>query len=231
MEKEDVIKKIKKCLALAKSENPTEAATAMRQAQKLMELYQINDLDVSLADVSEAAARAYTVNIVNWESQLAGMIADAFGCHRHSQHAYGLKNGKVARTHSYIFVGVGAAPTVAQYAYEVLSRQCGVARKAHISKQPKNCKPATKTARGDLFAQGWVCGVQRLVERFSGTAKDDELIEQYLKINYPALTTVKPKDRTAGKNTKINDFYHGKSEAGNARLDRGVDGFKRELLT
>lgn len=61
-----IISKIKKCLALAKSNNPHEAAAALRQARKMMTQYQINEADVLLSDIGEMTAvqlavYAYTV--------------------------------------------------------------------------------------------------------------------------------------------------------------------------
>ena len=50
---ERVIRKIKRCLALSKSSNENEAATAMRQAQALMREYRLTELDVRLSDVDE----------------------------------------------------------------------------------------------------------------------------------------------------------------------------------
>ena len=52
MNKKDVIEKIKKCLALSKSANQHEAATALRQAQSLMEKYNIDADDSELLGLS-----------------------------------------------------------------------------------------------------------------------------------------------------------------------------------
>ena len=58
MEHEKIIDKIKKCLALSNSDNPHEAAAALRQAQKLMEMHNLTELDISLSDVQECSAKA-----------------------------------------------------------------------------------------------------------------------------------------------------------------------------
>lgn len=42
-----IIDKIKKCLALSKSANDAEAAAALRQAQKLMRIHKIDEMDVA----------------------------------------------------------------------------------------------------------------------------------------------------------------------------------------
>lgn len=53
MDKEKVLDKIKKCLALGKSANEHEAAQALKQAQALMPKYEISDADVALSDIGE----------------------------------------------------------------------------------------------------------------------------------------------------------------------------------
>ena len=231
MEKDDVIRKIKHCLALSKSDNPTEAATALRQAQRLMQMYDVSALDVSMADVCEAKAKAGFVSIVNWEAELAAMIAAAFGCNYFSQHSNAFKGFRLVKEHHYVFVGVGAAADVAQYAFEVLLRQCIKARKAHIAAQRKNCKSSTKTARGDVFAGGWVDGVYRLVGKFSGNEQHGELISQYVAQKYPVMKKADPKDRATGKNTNDDSYWAGKVEARNAQLNRGMGTQQQERLT
>ena len=230
MDKDTAIDKIKKCLALAKSDNPHEAAAALRQAQKLMAMYKVDALDVSLADVSEEMVKAQNIAMVDWETALSNLIAGAFGCKNYSRHGRKFNgNMRVVRSHNIVFVGIGSAPLVAQYAFDVLSRQCGKARRAHIAAQPKRCLPSTKTARGDEFAYGWVHGVEKLVERFAGDKSNDELIGQYLAKMHPEMKRVESKDRSTGRNTK-GDYAAGKIAAKDAKLDRGVGANKQERL-
>ena len=49
-----------------------------------------------------------------------------------------------------------------------------------LAKQPRNCKPITKTVRGDLFATGWVAGVAGNVEAFAQPAGDKVLLQAYM---------------------------------------------------
>ena len=53
MDKKKVLDKIKKCLALGQSANEHEAAQALKQAQALMEKYEVNAADIDLSQVSE----------------------------------------------------------------------------------------------------------------------------------------------------------------------------------
>lgn len=232
MTRDQALDKIKKCLALAKSSNPHEAAAAMRQAQKLMSEHEVSDQDITLSDVSEAqtSARSPATNL--WEVALSSMVAQAFGCETYCIHQMFLCGFKPVRKLNYVFVGTGTAPEVAGYTYDVLSRQCAKDRLAHIRKQPKNCKPITKTARGDEFALGWVRGVERLIERFSATEKNALLLEQYMAQKHPNMKIGKVKDRAKGRNVSHNDRMEGIQAGRGAQLNRGVGGVAQQgLLT
>lgn len=223
MNRDDAIKKIKKCLALAASPNAHEAAAAMRQAQKLMNEHGLNETDLSLADVSEHKSAARHNVAVTWEVALSDLVASAFGCTRFATKVPLLSRGLDFRLKRYyVFIGLGAAPELASYTYDVLARQCAKDRAAHIAKQPKACKPITKTARGDQFAYGWVHGVQALVERFASSDRNQALIEQYLTQKYPNMKTAQTKDRAKGRNVSHNDTMQGIQAGRNAKLDRGV---------
>lgn len=54
MDRETLLKKIKKCLALGKSSNEHEAAAALRQAQKLMEMHGLTEEDVGQTEYVHA---------------------------------------------------------------------------------------------------------------------------------------------------------------------------------
>ena len=47
-----ILDKIKKLMALAGSNNPHEAANALRKAQLLMQQYQLSEADVELSDIA-----------------------------------------------------------------------------------------------------------------------------------------------------------------------------------
>ena len=148
MTRDEALDKIKKCLALAASPEAHEAAAAMRQAQKLMAQFGLSEDDVTLADVAEVRQQAQNVSMVRWEAALACMVARAFGCETFTTQSIQLGSGsKIRRQRSYVFVGVGPAPEVAGYAFDVLARQCAKDRRRYIGLQSKNCKAKTSGAR------------------------------------------------------------------------------------
>lgn len=224
MTRDEALQKIKKCLALGASPNEHEAAAAMRQAQKLMQQFGLSDADISLADVSEFEQKAYNAPLVRWEAMLALSVADAFGCTYFTSTSSVLGKSFNRRTlRHFVFVGVGAAAEVAGYAFEVLSRQCAKGRREHMTKQPKNCKPKTKVARGDLYAEGWAFGVKCKLDEFTRSEKQETLLSQYVEKNYPSLSKTEFKDRTKGKNVTENDFGHGFRAGQEADLHHGLD--------
>ena len=136
----NILDKIKKCLALSASANEHEAAAALRQAQKLMELHGVTDEDVLASQAGEAGAKAGAVTKpAEWEAKLAGRIGQAFGC----QVVFSRRTWSTAE---WRFIGAGASSEVAAYAFKVLLRQARTARQTYITTALKRVrKPSVKT--------------------------------------------------------------------------------------
>lgn len=231
MNREDALKKIKKCLALSRSANEHEAAAALRQAQHLMREHGLREQDVSMADVAEVRVKACSTAANAWELRLVNVIGDAFGCE-----TFGLVGGRYndagnyVRSRHWVFVGMQAAPSVAGYACEVLLRQCAKARLAHIAKQPKNCKPITKTARGDLFAMGWVSAASQLVERFAQPKAEKALLLTYIEQRHGELKKGKARNTAKARKTDLGHFSAGHRAGEGAQLHHGVGGMPAQGL-
>lgn len=231
MNRDDALKKIKKCLALGRNAESHEAAAAMRQAQKLMAEFNLEEGDVALSEVREAKTKASTQAANVWEVALANMVADAFGCEMYcSRSSNWNSSGSYVRKLFYVFVGLSHTADIAGYAFEVLTRQCAKARMAHIAKQPKNCKPITKTARGDAFAEGWVLAVRDLVERFARPAADQALVLAYMGRNHPDLKDAKTRDTTLARRIDYGHQVAGFRAGKTAQLNQGVGGVQERRL-
>lgn len=233
MTRGEALDKIKKCLALAASPEAHEAAAALRQAQKLMSQFGLTEVDVTLADVAEVRQAAQNTPIVRWESALANLVAMAFGCESYTTARPALgKSLQVRRRRFYVFVGVGPAADVAGYAFDVLARQCAKDRRRYIGQQSKNCKAKTKVARGDLYAEGWIAGVQDKLERFAGNERDAALLAEYMAQRHAGMEEAEIKSRVKGKNVTHNDWHQGHEAGRKAELNHGVQGgATRPLLT
>ncbi len=218
---ENIINKIKKCLKLAASSNEHEAAAALRQAQKLMQAHGVSDLDIQAAEAAEARARAGAVKSpANWEVCLAGRIADAFAC----KILFTCSWNKVGE---WAFIGIDAAPQVAEYAFRVLFRQARRARAEHIKTRLKRCKPGTKTRRADLYCQGWVESATALIDVFVDGPTRAQAVDAYMTRKYPSVRTLQSRDRNADRNLRLNevmDYTAGHAAGRNAQLNRGLGG-------
>lgn len=223
---DNIIAKIKKCLALSASSNEHEAETALRQARKLMEEYGITDLDMQAAEAEEHRAKAGAkANPANWESMLACKIGDAFSCRVVFSHSW-------ARTGEWCFIGCGAAPEVAQYAFDVLRRQALRGRTEHIKTRLKRCKTATKTRRADLFSEGWVRSVTGKIMAFADSPQQSAAIDAYMAKHHPSLGTLATRNRNDGRKLRdheYDDYAAGQNSGKDARLDRGVSGADTRL--
>lgn len=129
---ERVIRKIKRCLALSKSSNENEAATAMRQAQALMREYRLTELDVRLSDVDEVQSEKSRANRrPTWDRHLSGIVARVFGCRPLSYKHWCESSGRMVERA--LFVGVMPAPQIAMYAYETLLTKLTQARRDYVA--------------------------------------------------------------------------------------------------
>lgn len=220
MSNEKILDKIKKCLALATSANEHEAAAALRQAQKLMQAHGLTDQDVQASQAGEAGVKAGAeVKPSAWETSLAMSVGDAFGCRTL------FRSGRAG---SWVYIGVGAGPEVAGYAFSVLHRQAKRARAAYIADILKRVKRATiKTRRADLFCEGWVQTAVAQLTRWDATADQEEKVKAFVSVNYPSLRNMKPIDRNAGRDLRDhewNDLGRGQVAGRGAVLNRGVGG-------
>jgi hypothetical protein len=227
MDRDDAIRKIKRCLELGKSDNPTEAASALRQAQKLSEAMGIEQLDLQLSDVSEARSRASSAKVLFWEGVLAGHVADAFGCELFTSKRWASETGHLLDSKyvsDFVFIGLAPAHELASYAFDVLQRQCRAARRTYVKRQSKNCKDSTKKARGDAFAIGWVRQAVELLGPLATAARNKPLLDTYMQRNHPNLSQAKLQRRDT--KARPDDYRNGAAAGSQAQLHGGVG--KRE---
>lgn len=185
-----ILAKIKKCLALASSSNPNEAATAMRQARALMEKHGVSGVEISMSDIGEARVESRTMSRdkpARWEVHLAAAVGQAFGCRMMVARTTYEKRFGHANDGAYIFVGLKQQAEVASYTATVLIRKCKSARQKWIAEQTKGLNTVGVkglkrriTRMGDAFAEGWVVSIEKLVADFANPPGIDEAIEQHI---------------------------------------------------
>ena len=170
MEQDKLLRKIKKLLALSKSTNPHEAASALAMAQKLMAENQLNQSQVEFSQTAMKSAR--------YVHMLISVITKAFGVDGYLSNTYPGKNYSENKMHV-VFYGAEERPEIASYCFDVLYRRLQAARKAFLDTQSKRLKRSTLIARGDSFCEGWVIGVNQNVKQFAMTQEEKQKMEIY----------------------------------------------------
>ncbi|WP_313036606.1 DUF2786 domain-containing protein [Stenotrophomonas acidaminiphila] len=165
MTRDQAIRKIQACLRLAGSSNPTEAATALRQARALMDKYGLTEADAAASDIkADEAPTGYRGGMIPQSLiALANLVADGYRCkvvimQRSRLVPRGLWFRPASET-VITFYGAGADATVAAYAFAVLRRQLRRDKAAHTKRIRKK---ANRERRGEVFAQGFVSALGHL---------------------------------------------------------------------
>lgn len=159
MDREKVLDKIRKCLALSESSTGNEAAVALRQAQALMARHGLNDEQVKLAQVVSATARAgWGVSAPRYMVALVSLIERTFG-------VIAVFRQQGVRTTEVTYFGIGCQSEVAAYVSDVLRRQLRRDRLTYIGTL-KRFKRANKSRRADLYAEAWVYAASETVQTF-----------------------------------------------------------------
>jgi hypothetical protein len=180
MNQEKILDKIKKCLALSQSPEAHEAAAALRQAQKLMELHGISQADLGKSELGEADLRsAVSVSRVkDWELKLLNTVARAFGCRL----MWARSNSYVKNVYGrYILLGLKSQVELAQYTAAVTQRKLMKARAQLAAKLPCYLDKAEKTRAADSFCHGWVSEVAKTIHDFALTKELVQLLDETLK--------------------------------------------------
>ena len=90
--REKIIDKIKKCLALASSDNENERATALRQANKLMEAHSVTMLDIEQSNIDMGQSE---LERKKWQGPIVASVGKLFGVETYNNRA----------TNQWMFVG------------------------------------------------------------------------------------------------------------------------------
>jgi hypothetical protein len=160
-----VLRRIKKCLALANDGrgNEAEAANALRQAQALMRQHNVDVRTLARAELSEESAETGGwVRPAQWEYSLATFVSKAFGCGLMALAGCSVTK----RTTRVLFIGPGGAAELVAYAYTVVRRSALKARVAYL-KPYEGYSRGEKIRMGESFCYGYVTNVSKQVQALS----------------------------------------------------------------
>lgn len=204
----DLISKIRKCLALARSANEHEAAVAMAKAQALMAEHKILLGEVEF-DEATAKGNGCRAKPPLWETALLTAVRLTIPC------SVILDDGE------WRFVGRAPSAELAAYAFSVLHRQLKAARADYIKTKLKRVRPGRKSARADLFCEGWAVSVLNQLRKFAPELLRDKALQDYMKERFTPVTLESRKAKVKGA---INDYWNGTQSGRQADLHRPMEG-------
>lgn len=225
---ERIVRKIEACLALAGSDNPNEAATALRQAQKLMAEYGLTHLDLATARISEQATKTRAGKTPpGYLGGLVSMVANAFGTHP----IYRRQPSRTTASSELAFIGPESNARISAYAFEVLQRQLIRDRSQYLAALSQSLKRATKIRRANAFAEAWVVAVSQHVIPQTMDEARMKAIEHYVRKNYGALNSLTPR-----QNSPLNRYDRTALSAGYqagqaVQFNQGVESTARAALS
>lgn len=171
---DSALRKIKRCMELSKSSNENEAAIALKQMKRLMEQYNVSQAHVMAADVSSHSNKLdVTSRPAQWVLSLHNVIAQAMECESYVLEGFGSKKMEIS------YLGVGASPEIAAYAFDVLYKKLKSDRADFIKTKLSHHKRSNKTKLADAFCDGWVGNVYRKVKNLNPNAEIAEKIKAY----------------------------------------------------
>lgn len=233
MSRTRILEKIAKCMALSASDNPGEAAAAVRQAQKLMAKHNLTASDLDLHTVRGIESEKITPTKVPpmWVAMLRDTIASAFEV----QQIWQVQRRKGIWRNRVVFIGIGEKPDAAAYCYEVLYRQIQADRGVFSASLPAKMTKHKKASRCHLYCEAWVSGVYQKIEMFAMTEKDDQLIRRFKEVHYGDLPKAEMRDdleveTEADKNAMRQGYSAGESAnlfvgvpvgPGNSKISQG----------
>lgn len=219
-----VIRKIQKCLALSKSSNAGEAAAALRQAQKMMELYNVTaeGLVMSELDVTRANSTACT-KPPQWELAMAHLVSQAFRCRLLWLTGVfdNIRNRDIAKGR-WEFVGLKHEAQIAAYSMDVLRRQLLKAREAYLKTWVADnygSRLKDKLAASTAFSEGFVSNIARQVHSI---APHDDSTKDAIEKRVAGLIggNKKQMKTTAREGGSYSDYHAGKKAGESATLHR-----------
>jgi len=212
---EKIKSKIKKLLALSKSPNPNEAASALRMAQEMMAEYKVDKVDVSNIDIGEEKAKTVSGdNPPTYETSLIYYISKAFGC----SYIYGHDYYSLKRR--WCFIGLKHRAEVAAYITQILLRKLRAARKEYVKKLYRVRSKYRKIQRADDFCKAWVSTISDKLSTFAGVSEEEtRAMEHYINKNFPNLTKLNSINRSFGRGI---DYYNGSRAGDGVHLQHGI---------
>ena len=222
MDRQKVIDKIKKCMALGKSSNANEAAAALRQAQKMMAMHNLSEADIEGSNYSNEtvdcpiqAGKKIPVHLTRFISVI--------------MHAFKVKavvetNVRVSdESYRVRYFGPSNRVAMAGYAHVVMFRAMEGAWKEQLKTDPR-----WRGVRGARlsFMLGWLDEVAAKIDAIGWPDGEEEMTEM-VRQKFYGHEVEKVKPRTTSIYGGLVD--KGRSAAGDFSINRPIEANRLRL--
>lgn len=226
-QKNKLIERIKRLLALSKSPNEHEAAAAMSKAQELMRELSITEEDLELTDFATVRTDTLLVKsghrLPRYVSYMSYLMKTAFGVE--CIFSDGQRNKEI------IFVGTKSKTEICVYTWTVLARILKTkAAEYKFSITHLRCSPGKKAALAEEYCEGWVWGVWENIVPETVSQREHELTKKLINTKFNIKTADMRGSGASG--AEANDAYSQGMQTGkNTRLHQGMQADKRGALS
>ena len=222
MDRVEAMKKIKKCLALSKSANSNEAATALRHAQKLMEMHNVSNAEVDLEQYGQEHVDV-PIQITKKPplalARLVQLVRAAFGV----QAVYETRMGVSDLSFRVRYFGRVERVQMAVYAHTVIYRAYEAAWRQMLEENPS--LRGVQGARAS-FQVGYLAAIREKVDAI-GFSDEEAATLELVKSNHYGHELVAVKARSARLSGEILDA--GKRAGAGFEINRPMGQQRAEL--
>lgn len=232
--KEKILDKIKKLLALSKSDNVHESARALAQVQKMMKMHNLEN-----ADIENSYINCHTSNFKIKAKSVPPQILDLLSLlgGRFPVEIVVRNNIKVTINFNYIyelvfdFYGFNENPEITTYVFDFLARKMQDDRGNFLKSLHKNTKRQTKTEKANAFCMGWLAAVSKKIEDFALNATERQQVKAFIKNKVGNMKNAKDTRKTDFNVSKnMSAINKGFLKGNKVQLNQGVKGTKSEVF-
>lgn len=234
--KEKILDKIKKLLALSKSDNVHESARALAQVQKMMKIYNLQEIDIENSYINSHLSKfkVGTQKLPNHINFLASLMKRKFAVEVLVDSKWNVSNKSNIKVDRYFeFFGFNENPEIACYVFDFLARKIQKDRMDFLKTLSKNTKRLTKIKKADAFCYGWIVAINDKLDNFVLNEEQSNKVFNFIKNktntdSFGEMKATRKLDLSKSKYTS--SISEGLRKGNEVQLNHGVKNTGKEIF-
>lgn len=234
--KEKILDKIKKLLALSKSDNVHESARALAQVQKMMKIYNLQEIDIENSYINSHLSKfkVGTQKLPNHINFLASLMKRKFAVEVLVDSKWNVSNKSNIKVDRYFeFFGFNENPEIACYVFDFLARKIQKDRMDFLKTLNKNLKRLTKIKKADAFCYGWIVAINDKLDNFVLNEEQSNKVFNFIKNktntdSFGEMKATRKLDLSKSKYTS--SISEGLRKGNEVQLNHGVKNREKEIF-